>query len=99
MVLTACGGDPPLSRAEFTDRVNAECEALKEASDDFRTQARSVQQALERELPASVDAFRRAYVYLSHHGAATCTEADPHCTVCPVLKACPEGTRRIGSHG
>lgn len=37
VVLTACGGsDPPLSRAEFTDRVNAECEALKQASDDFR---------------------------------------------------------------
>lgn len=36
LVLTACGGDPPLSRADFTDRVNAECETLKEASDDFR---------------------------------------------------------------
>ena len=44
-----------------------------DASDDFRKQARSVQEALTRELPPSVDAFRRAFSYLSHHGAATCT--------------------------
>jgi endonuclease-3 len=66
-----------------------------EATDDFRKQARSVQQALERELPPDVGAFRRAFVYLSHHGAATCTESDPHCTVCPLLKECPEGQRRV----
>ena len=41
-------------------------------------------------------AFRRAFVYLSHHGAATCTESDPHCTVCPLLKECPEGRTRTG---
>jgi endonuclease-3 len=66
-----------------------------EASDEFRKQARSVQQALEQELPASIDAFRRAYVYLSHHGAATCTEADPHCSICPLLNDCPEGKSRV----
>jgi endonuclease III len=65
-----------------------------EASADFRRQARSVKTALSAEIPASVDAFRRAYVYLSHHGAATCTEADPHCVVCPLLRECPEGQRR-----
>jgi len=67
-----------------------------EAHDEFRRQARSVQHALEQELPAAVDAFRRAFTYLSHHGAATCTEAEPHCTVCPLLKDCPEGQRRLG---
>jgi endonuclease III len=70
-----------------------------EAHEEFRKQARSVQDALARELPASVDAFRRAFLYLSHHGAATCTEADPHCAVCPVLKECPEGQRRVSDHG
>jgi endonuclease-3 len=65
-----------------------------DASDDFRKQARSVQEALTRELPPSVDAFRRAFSYLSHHGAATCTERDPHCAVCPLLKDCPEGKKR-----
>ena len=68
-----------------------------EARDDFRKQALSVQRALECELPASVAAFRRAFLYLSHHGAATCTETDPHCAVCPLLKECPEGKRRVSS--
>jgi endonuclease-3 len=72
-----------------------------DASDDFRKQARSVQEALTRELPPSVDAFRRAFSYLSHHGAATCTERDPHCAVCPLLQDCPEGKKRVGQgdHG
>jgi endonuclease-3 len=65
------------------------------ASGDFRKSARSVQQAISRELPRNVDSFRRAFLYLSHHGAVTCTEADPHCQVCPLLTDCPEGQIRI----
>jgi endonuclease III len=63
-------------------------------SDQFRKSAKSVQQAITAELPQTVKAFRRAFLYLSHHGAATCTEGDPHCTVCPLLADCPEGKRR-----
>jgi endonuclease-3 len=62
---------------------------------EFRRQARSVQIALVRELPSSIQAFRPAFIYLSHHGGATCTESDPHCVVCPLVKDCPEGKRRI----
>ena len=69
-----------------------------EPSDDFRKQARSVQAALTGDLPASAEACRRAFLYLSHHGAATCTEADPHCAVCPLLQDCPEGQRRTSRH-
>ena len=64
---------------------------------DFRKQARVVQNALTAELPASVDAFRHAYLYLSHHGGATCTDADPHCPVCPLLNDCPEGKSRVSA--
>jgi len=64
------------------------------ASADFRRSARSVRQAISRELPRNVDSFRRAFLYLSHHGAVTCTEADPHCQVCPLLMDCPEGQIR-----
>jgi endonuclease III len=67
-----------------------------EGAGDFRKKARSVQHALTRELPPDVDEFRRAFLYLSHHGAATCTESDPHCAVCPLLEECPEGKRRVG---
>jgi endonuclease III len=66
-----------------------------EASDRFPKSARSVRRALEQELPREGDAFRRAFVYLSHHGGATCTEVDPHCGVCPVLADCPEGQTRV----
>src|SRR5262245_62913706 len=66
-----------------------------EAHKDFTRTARSVREAVARELPPDLDAYRRAFLYLSHHGSASCTEADPHCTVCPVLKECPEGQKRM----
>jgi len=69
------------------------------ADPEFKKQARSVQDAMTTELPESVDAFRRAFVYLSHHGAVTCTEADPHCGVCPLLKECPAGKKRLSLRG
>ena len=65
-----------------------------EASDDFRRQARSIREAFERELPRDVEHYGAAFLYVSHHGAATCTDADPHCGVCPLLKDCPEGQKR-----
>ena len=66
-----------------------------QAAGDFKKQARSVQDALTKELPASVDVCRRAFLYLSHHGGATCTETEPHCTICPLLKDCLEGQKRL----
>lgn len=68
-----------------------------ESHDEFRKQARSVHDALAPELPVSAEAYRRAFLYLSHHGAATCTEADPHCPVCPLVRDCPEGKARTGA--
>jgi endonuclease-3 len=67
-----------------------------EPAADFRRQARSVQSALEAELPREVDAYRRAFLYLSHHGGATCVETNPHCAVCPLSSDCPEGQKRTG---
>ena len=62
---------------------------------DFKKQSRSVQAALTRELTASADVYRHAFLYLSHHGGATCTEADPHCAICPLLRGCPDGQKRL----
>ena len=67
-----------------------------ESHKDFTKTARSVREAVARELPESIGAYRGAFLYLSHHGAATCTEADPHCSVCPLLPDCPEGVKRQG---
>jgi endonuclease-3 len=62
---------------------------------DFAKTARSVREAVGAHLGADVKAYRRAFIYLHHHGAATCTEADPHCGVCPLLPDCPFGTSRV----
>jgi len=62
---------------------------------DFTKTARSVREAVSANLPPDVAAFERAFVYLAHHGGATCTDADPHCPVCPLLKDCPEGRKRV----
>lgn len=62
---------------------------------DFAKTAKSVRAAVEAALAPSLDAYRRTFVYLAHHGATTCTEADPHCRVCPLVLECPEGQRRV----
>jgi len=46
------------------------------------------------ELPATLDAHRRASMYLGHHALLTCTEEDPHCHVCPLRGDCPYGQSR-----
>jgi endonuclease-3 len=63
----------------------------------FSRTARSIREAVAGDLAsASVDQYRRAFVYLSHHGAATCTETDPHCTVCPLVEDCPAALTAAG---
>jgi endonuclease-3 len=69
------------------------------ADRQFSRTARSVRDAVAAELSGTPDDFRRAYLYLSHHGAATCTEADPHCAVCPLIEECGEGKRRLEADG
>jgi endonuclease-3 len=64
---------------------------------DFKRTARSIRQACSAELPADTATYRRAYMYLAHHGAITCAERDPHCAICPLLSECSEGQKRIGS--
>jgi endonuclease-3 len=64
------------------------------ANADFTSTARTIRTALSADLTATLDAYRRAFVYLDHHGGATCTETDPHCGVCPLLFDCPEGKAR-----
>jgi endonuclease III len=64
---------------------------------DFTRAARSIRGAVSAELPGTLEAYRSAFIYLDHHGAATCTESDPHCGICPLLRDCAEGQRRV--HG
>ena len=66
---------------------------------DVRRQIREVRRALDARVPRTVDARRRAVLYLSHHGHATCAEFDPHCHVCPLLSGCPYGQARALREG
>lgn len=61
---------------------------------DFTKTARSIRDAVTTQLPPDTETYRRVFLYLNHHGAATCTEADPHCGVCPLLKSCAYGQSR-----
>jgi endonuclease-3 len=61
---------------------------------DFAKTARSIRSSVSAELSGTLEAYRGAFVYLDQHGAATCTESDPHCGICPLLSDCPEGQRR-----
>ena len=65
-----------------------------EVHEEFAKTARSIREALAPELNGLLERVRQAFLYLSHHGGATCTERDPHCRVCPLLHDCPEGRRR-----
>jgi endonuclease-3 len=65
-----------------------------EAHADFAKSVRAIRAAVTTELPATADAYRRTYLYLSHHGASTCTETNPRCSICPLLRTCPTGIGR-----
>jgi endonuclease III len=47
-----------------------------------------VRQALMRESGREPGALRMLSQYFTHHGASTCTESAPHCTVCPLAYDC-----------
>ena len=69
------------------------------AESTFTRTVRSVRESLEGELPQTVASYRRAFLYLSHHGAATCAEANPHCQVCPRQGHVPGGRQEIDDCG
>ena len=66
---------------------------------DFARTARSIRKTLGALLQPDVERYRRTYLYLSHHGATTCTEASPHCAVCPLREECPAGRSFLAHEG
>lgn len=49
---------------------------------------RAVRRALAAEIDGDLETARLASIYFTHHGLTTCTEAAPHCGVCPLAVDC-----------
>ena len=45
--------------------------------------------APDAELPHRLEIYRRVSIYFTHHATSTCTESDPHCSICPLRDECP----------
>ena len=88
-------GDPSAARDEHTLRPTQRLGHPSAARDDMPLpRALSVvRQALTRETGHDVANLRAVTQYLTHHGLSTCTEASPHCGVCPIALDC-EWVRR-----
>ena len=82
-------GDHPILPADL--RVRRVAARLGYISGD-RQAARRARRQLGALLGTDRDVLRRAALYLSHHGALTCTEREPHCRVCPLAHECPANT-------
>jgi endonuclease-3 len=52
----------------------------------------AVRRSIVDRLPHDVAAYRRTFLYLRHHGMATCIEPEPLCHICPIAADCPGRT-------
>lgn len=68
------------------------------ARDNVRRLTRDVRRALDAALPSDPAERRRAVLYVQHHAEHSCTEASPHCRVCPLADACVFG-RQVSAFG
>ena len=84
------GGDHPIVPAE--PRMFRVAARLGYVSAEKRG-VRRARRELGVLLGQDPEAFRRAAVYLTHHGSLTCTDREPHCGVCPLAGECPASAR------
>jgi endonuclease III len=56
--------------------------------ENYGTNYREAQLAIESEVPETMDARARAYLLLKHHGQETCKRSKPKCEECPVRTNC-----------
>ena len=92
-MLLFAGGQPVLPVNARVARVATRL-GYGELATAFPKIAKSIRQAMGPELGHRVAAYRDAYVYFEHHGTVVCTETDPQCDKCPLLKDCPSGRGR-----
>jgi endonuclease III len=86
-LLLFSAGHPVLPLDEHALRV---ARRLGYGVDDERSirVLRLTRKALITESGEDVDTLRALSQYLTHHGLAACTQAAPHCNVCPLAPDC-----------
>ncbi len=62
-----------------------------EEKKNYRASYRSVQEALNHELPKECEDLIRAHLLLREHGQKLCKRAKPQCDGCPLLSRCDYG--------
>ena len=66
-------------------------------SENYVANYRQAQQAIEAEVPKTIDARTRAYLLVKQHGQEICKRTKPKCEECPISSNCAylAGQRRI----
>jgi endonuclease III len=84
------GGHAVLPLDEHALRVARRLGYPKGILDEAGTLAtlRKARQSLTRESDRSAESLRLLSQYFTHHGLSTCTEASPHCSICPLAFDC-----------
>ena len=59
-----------------------------EESENYVATYRQAQQAIEAEVPKTIDARTRAYLLVKQHGQEICKRTKPKCEECPVSANC-----------
>jgi endonuclease III len=65
------------------------------AEKDYGKTYRSVQEALEGQIPRKPDELTRAHLLLRHHGKEICRTNTPLCRSCPVVALCAYPMKQI----
>jgi len=60
--------------------------------ENYSVTYREAQQAVEAEVPKSIDARSRAYLLLKRHGQTLCKRRNPKCNDCPLASCCAFAT-------
>lgn len=56
--------------------------------ENFGVNYRAAQEAIEAEIPESIDSRTRAYLLLKRHGQTLCKRTNPKCPDCPLKSCC-----------
>jgi endonuclease-3 len=56
--------------------------------ENYGVNYRLAQEAIDRDVPATLDARARAYLLLKRHGQELCKRAKPKCDICPLNDVC-----------